>query len=240
MSRRRADLGAGHAVCLRDRELAADPPGDRQGAGQRVVQGRSLSGLRMAQMWVIRSPVMANANTVTVTPSCWAIRPGWPLTVCSRSVRLGARAARSARAGDLPGAFDGMRGGGGNVRPTRRRTIPAGDCVQPGYLPSRTTSGHSSGTTRSRARRETPHERPKEMTIRRVRLDYLGSPLALKLVKAHDNDPRRTILGLDSALSAATQELVNCSGPSQYHDGCGFCTDMHIKDALHAGKASSG
>ena len=39
-----------------------------------MVQGRSLSGLRTAQMWVIRSPVTANANTVTVTPSCLHIK----------------------------------------------------------------------------------------------------------------------------------------------------------------------
>ena len=39
-------------------------------ARQPVVQGRSLSGLRTAQMCVIRSPATANANTVTVTPSC--------------------------------------------------------------------------------------------------------------------------------------------------------------------------
>ena len=40
------------------------------GARQLVVQGRSLSGLRMAQMWLIRSAAMSNANTVTVVPSC--------------------------------------------------------------------------------------------------------------------------------------------------------------------------
>ena len=43
---------------------------------QPVVQGRSLPGLRTAQMRVIRSAGMSNANTVTVTPSCWATRPG--------------------------------------------------------------------------------------------------------------------------------------------------------------------
>jgi hypothetical protein len=39
-------------------------------ARQPAVQGRSLPGLRTAQMWVIRSPATSNANTVTVTPSC--------------------------------------------------------------------------------------------------------------------------------------------------------------------------
>src|SRR6266545_32026 len=37
---------------------------------QPVVQGRSLSGLRTAQMCLIRSSATWNANTVTVTPSC--------------------------------------------------------------------------------------------------------------------------------------------------------------------------
>ena len=39
--------------------------------------------------------MMSNAYTVTVTPSIWATRPGWPLTVRSRSVRLGALLAMS-------------------------------------------------------------------------------------------------------------------------------------------------
>ena len=40
------------------------------GAHQPVVQARSFSGLRIAQMCLIRSPATSNANTVTVTPSC--------------------------------------------------------------------------------------------------------------------------------------------------------------------------
>jgi AhpD family alkylhydroperoxidase len=42
----------------------------------------------------------------------------------------------------------------------------------------------------------------------------------------------------DSCLPAATQELVKLRA-SQIN-GCGMCTDMHTKDALHAGEASSG
>jgi AhpD family alkylhydroperoxidase len=38
----------------------------------------------------------------------------------------------------------------------------------------------------------------------------------------------------DSALPAATQELVKLRA-SQIN-GCGFCTDMHTKDAAHAGE----
>jgi AhpD family alkylhydroperoxidase len=65
-----------------------------------------------------------------------------------------------------------------------------------------------------------------------ARLDYLGSPLALKVVK-HINSAGAVLH--DSALPAATQELVKLRA-SQIN-GCGFCTDMHIKDALHAGES---
>src|SRR5215831_16217851 len=44
-------------------------------------------------MCLIRSPAISNANTVTMTPSCRATRPGWPLTVRSRIVMAGARLA---------------------------------------------------------------------------------------------------------------------------------------------------
>ena len=39
-------------------------------ARQPVVQGRSLSGFRTAQMCLIRSPATSNATTATVTPPC--------------------------------------------------------------------------------------------------------------------------------------------------------------------------
>ncbi|MDH6142203.1 AhpD family alkylhydroperoxidase [Kitasatospora sp. GP30] len=41
----------------------------------------------------------------------------------------------------------------------------------------------------------------------------------------------------DSTLPAATQELVKIRA-SQIN-GCGFCTDMHTKDAAHAGETST-
>jgi AhpD family alkylhydroperoxidase len=41
----------------------------------------------------------------------------------------------------------------------------------------------------------------------------------------------------DSTLPAATQNLVKIRA-SQIN-GCGFCTDMHTKDAAHAGETSS-
>jgi AhpD family alkylhydroperoxidase len=71
----------------------------------------------------------------------------------------------------------------------------------------------------------------KEMTMD-ARLDYLASPLAMKIVK-HINAAGAVLHG--STLPAATQELVKLRA-SQIN-GCGFCTDMHVKDALHAGES---
>lgn len=64
-----------------------------------------------------------------------------------------------------------------------------------------------------------------------ARLDYLSSPLATKVIKYLNS--AGAVLH-DSPLPAATQELVRLRA-SQIN-GCGFCTDMHIKDALHAGE----
>jgi AhpD family alkylhydroperoxidase len=71
----------------------------------------------------------------------------------------------------------------------------------------------------------------KEMTMD-ARLDYLSNTLVLKLVK-HLNAAAAALH--DSGLPAATQELVKLRA-SQIN-GCGFCTDMHIKDALHVGES---
>ena len=65
-----------------------------------------------------------------------------------------------------------------------------------------------------------------------ARFDYFGSPLALRFVK-HINAAEAVLR--DSALPAATKELVKLRA-SQIN-GCGFCTDMHTKDALHAGES---
>jgi AhpD family alkylhydroperoxidase len=65
-----------------------------------------------------------------------------------------------------------------------------------------------------------------------ARVDYLGNPLAMKVVK-HINSAGAVLH--DSALPAATRELVKLRA-SQIN-GCGFCTDMHIKEALHAGES---
>jgi AhpD family alkylhydroperoxidase len=66
-----------------------------------------------------------------------------------------------------------------------------------------------------------------------ARLNFYGSPLAAKLVK-HINSAGREIA--NSTLPAATQELVKIRA-SQIN-GCGFCTDMHTKDAAHAGESA--
>jgi AhpD family alkylhydroperoxidase len=65
-----------------------------------------------------------------------------------------------------------------------------------------------------------------------ARVDFLGSPLALKFIR-HLNSAGAVLHG--STLPAATQELMKLRA-SQIN-GCGFCTDMHIKDALHAGES---
>jgi AhpD family alkylhydroperoxidase len=74
-------------------------------------------------------------------------------------------------------------------------------------------------------------ENGKETTME-PRLDYLSSPMVMKIVK-HINAAGAVLH--DSSLPAATQELVKLRA-SQIN-GCGFCTDMHTKDALHAGES---
>ena len=64
------------------------------------------------------------------------------------------------------------------------------------------------------------------------RLDLLGSTVTTKFVKYLLSASKAVA---DSALPAATQELVKLRA-SQIN-GCGFCTDMHTKDALHAGES---
>ncbi len=65
-----------------------------------------------------------------------------------------------------------------------------------------------------------------------ARIDFLGNPMTMKLVK-HINSAGAVLH--NSALPSATQELVKLMA-SQIN-GCGFCTDMHVKDALHAGES---
>ncbi len=64
-----------------------------------------------------------------------------------------------------------------------------------------------------------------------ARLDLRATPIARKTV-GHLVSMSTALR--DSTLPAATQELVNVRA-SQIN-GCGFCVDMHTKDALHAGE----
>ncbi|MGP4085138.1 carboxymuconolactone decarboxylase family protein [Streptomyces sp. KR55] len=65
------------------------------------------------------------------------------------------------------------------------------------------------------------------------RVNYFGNSLANKVLK-HINSASKVLS--DSGLPAATQELVKIRA-SQIN-GCGFCTDMHTKDAAAAGETS--
>ncbi len=64
------------------------------------------------------------------------------------------------------------------------------------------------------------------------RLNYHGNPLGMKIVGQLS---AAGALLQESSLPAATQELVKLRA-SQVN-GCAFCTDMHSKDALHAGES---
>jgi AhpD family alkylhydroperoxidase len=66
-----------------------------------------------------------------------------------------------------------------------------------------------------------------------ARLDLFGNPFAGKFLK-YINSAGAVVSG--STLPAATQELVKIRA-SQIN-GCGFCLDMHTKDAAHAGEDS--
>ena len=63
------------------------------------------------------------------------------------------------------------------------------------------------------------------------RLDLLGSTVTTKFAKYLVSANKAVT---DSALPSATQELVKLRA-SQIN-GCGVCTDMHTKDAAHAGE----
>ena len=66
-----------------------------------------------------------------------------------------------------------------------------------------------------------------------ARLNVFANPTAGKFLK-HIVSASKVVS--DSTLPAPTQELVNLRA-SQIN-GCGFCTDMHTKDALAAGETS--
>ena len=66
-----------------------------------------------------------------------------------------------------------------------------------------------------------------------ARLNFYGNSVALSVAK-YINSAGKVVT--DSTLPAATQELVKIRA-SQIN-GCGFCIDMHTKDATHAGGTS--
>ncbi|MFD3454528.1 carboxymuconolactone decarboxylase family protein [Streptomyces sp. NPDC058691] len=66
-----------------------------------------------------------------------------------------------------------------------------------------------------------------------ARLNFFGNPTAGKFLK-HINSAG--MVAADSSLPHATQELVKIRA-SQIN-GCGFCTDMHTKEAAAAGETS--
>ncbi|KOG75602.1 MULTISPECIES: carboxymuconolactone decarboxylase family protein [Streptomyces] len=66
-----------------------------------------------------------------------------------------------------------------------------------------------------------------------ARLNLFGSPTAGKFLK-HLVSAGQAVT--DSGLPAATQELVKIRA-SQIN-GCGFCTDMHTKEAVAAGETA--
>jgi AhpD family alkylhydroperoxidase len=64
-----------------------------------------------------------------------------------------------------------------------------------------------------------------------ARINLLGNQLAGKVVR-HLNGVNAVLA--ESTLPVSTQDLVKLRA-SQIN-GCGFCTDMHYKDAVHAGQ----
>ncbi|MFB6550287.1 MULTISPECIES: carboxymuconolactone decarboxylase family protein [unclassified Streptomyces] len=66
-----------------------------------------------------------------------------------------------------------------------------------------------------------------------ARLNMFANPIAGKLVR-HINSAGKVVA--DSTLPTATQELVKIRA-SQIN-GCGFCLDMHTKDAAKAGETA--
>ncbi|MFC8132517.1 carboxymuconolactone decarboxylase family protein [Streptomyces sp. NPDC057302] len=65
-----------------------------------------------------------------------------------------------------------------------------------------------------------------------ARLNLFGSPVTAKALK-HLASASKAIIS-DSTVPSATQHLVMLRA-SQIN-GCGFCTDMHTKDAAHEGE----
>jgi AhpD family alkylhydroperoxidase len=67
-----------------------------------------------------------------------------------------------------------------------------------------------------------------------ARLNFFDDPVGLKVIR-HITSASKVVN--DSTLPATTRELVRMRA-SQIN-GCGFCLDMHTKDAAHAGETST-
>jgi AhpD family alkylhydroperoxidase len=67
-----------------------------------------------------------------------------------------------------------------------------------------------------------------------ARLNLFGNPVAARFLR-YIVSANKVVS--ESTLPATTQELVRLRA-SQIN-GCGFCTDMHSKDAAHAGETST-
>jgi AhpD family alkylhydroperoxidase len=67
-----------------------------------------------------------------------------------------------------------------------------------------------------------------------ARLNFFDDPVGLKVMR-HITSASKVVN--DSTLPATTRELVRMRA-SQIN-GCGFCLDMHTKDAAHAGETST-
>ncbi|GAA1985703.1 carboxymuconolactone decarboxylase family protein [Kitasatospora viridis] len=67
-----------------------------------------------------------------------------------------------------------------------------------------------------------------------ARINFYGNGVGAKFAK-YVNSAGKAVS--DSTLPAEVQELVKIRA-SQIN-GCGFCTDMHTKDALHAGETQT-
>jgi len=85
----------------------------------------------------------------------------------------------------------------------------------------------------ARPRRHIHPNEPTKGTTMDARLNLIESKVAMKFAKGINS---ASVVINESSLPAATQELVRIRA-SQIN-GCGYCTDMHTKDAAHAGETS--
>src|SRR5262249_52353608 len=114
------------------------------------------------------------------------------------------------------------------VAPARARTERPVDREDLGR--HRGAASHLGGLRRHTRRTNT---RVKELTMD-ARLDLAGHSVGSRVVK-YIVSANKVVA--DSTLPAATQELVKIRA-SQIN-GCGYCVDMHTKDATRAGETSA-